>query len=118
MADKISMDELGIYLTDLVEKELQNKEETMEEILNKRAMQLKGKLNTISPKNTGAYSKGWRIKTVQRNHEPVKVIYNAAKPHLTYILEYGNSHQRAQPHIRRACEEAIDDIMEELINRL
>lgn len=118
MSERIPMDEFEYYLTDLLEKEAMNAEETLDEILSRRAIQLKGKLNLRSPKDTGEYSRGWKVRTATRNHERVKVIYNAARPELTYILEYGNAHQRAKPHIRPALDEEIDEIMEELINRL
>lgn len=118
MAELIPISEFEECLTDLCEKEIMNAEETLEDVLSKRAIQLKGKLSVKSPKDTGEYAKGWRVKTVTRNHERVKVIYNASRPELTYILEYGNKHQGAKPHIRRALDEEIDEIMEELLNRL
>lgn len=118
MAESIPISEFELYLTDLVEKEVQNKLETVDEILHKRSMQLKGRISQLSPKDTGRYSRGWRVKTVQRNHEKVRLIYNAAKPGLTYLLEYGNRRQKARPHIRLALEETIDEIMEDLINQI
>ena len=119
MSESVSMAEFSAALTDLCEKEVLNVEETLDEVIHRRALQYKGKLNLRSPKDTGAYKKGWRIKTVQRNHEQVRVIYNAAKPWLTYILEYGRpGHQAAQPHIGNALKETMDEIIEELIARL
>lgn len=118
MADLVPISEFELYLTDLVEKEVKNKLETVDEILHKRSMQLKGRISQLSPKDTGAYSRGWRVKTVQRNHEKARLIYNAAKPELTYLLEYGNRRQKAQPHIRPALEETMDEIMEDLINQI
>lgn len=118
MAEQIPIEEFELYLTDLCEKEALNAEQTLDEILTKRAVELKGKLNTSSPKDTGTYAKGWRVRTVTRNHEKVRIVYNAEKPFLTFILEYGNQHQKAQPHIRRALDEEIDQIMEELLARL
>lgn len=118
MAEQVPMNELGVWLTDLIEKEVQSRLETFDEVLHKRSIQLRGKLRDLSPKDTGSYGKGWRVRTAQRNHEKVRVIYNAEKPWLTYVLEYGNAHQRAQPHIRRAVEETVDEIIEELVNRL
>lgn len=116
--DSVPIEEFEIYLTDLIEKEVLNKEETFDEILHKRCMQLRENLRLASPKKTGEYARGWRVKTVQRNHEKVRVLYNANKPELTFILEYGTSKQRARPHIRPALNQTIDDIMEELISRL
>lgn len=118
MADLIPISEFELYLTDLLEKELQNAEETFEEVLHKRAMQLRGTLNTISPHATGNYSKGWRMRTATRNHEKVRVIYNVNRPELTYMLEYGTKHMKAQQHIRPALAQTIDEIMEELLARL
>lgn len=118
MADLVPISEFEIYLTDLIQKEAMNKLETVDEILHKRSIQLRGRISELSPKDTGEYSRGWRVKTAQRNHERVRVIYNVAKPELTYVLEYGNDHQRAQPHIRRALEETIDEIMEDLISQI
>lgn len=118
MAEQIPIEEFELYLTDLCEKEALNAEQTLDEILTKRAVELKGKLNTSSPRDTGEYAKGWRVRTFTRNHEKVRVVYNAKKPHLTFMLEYGTKHQRAQPHIRPALDEEIDQIMEELLARL
>lgn len=118
MADEIQMGELGTYLTDLVEKEVQGRIETFDEVLHKRSMQLRDRLKAASPRDSGDYASGWRIKTAQRNHEKVRVIYNAKKPWLTYILEYGNHHQKAQPHIRRTVEDTVDEIIEELVSKI
>lgn len=118
MADAIKIEDFAEYLTDLCTKEAMNAEETLDEIVTKRAAEIKKKLNSRSPKDTGGYGKGWRVKTAMRNHEKVKIIYNAAKPWLTYILEYGNAHQGAQPHIRPVLEEEMDEIIEELLGRL
>ena len=118
MSDTVSMSEFGAVLTDLFEKEVMNAEETLDEVIHERALHLRGKLGQVSPYKTREYQKGWRIKTVTRNHERVRVIYNAARPELTYYLEYGTKHQDKQPHIRRALEEEIDDIIEELLARL
>lgn len=118
MADEISLDEFSVALSDLLEKEALNAEETLEEITHKRALQLRDKLRLRSPKDTGDYAKGWAIKTVTRNHEKVKVLYNKTKPWLTYVLEYGNAHQGARPHIRTALLETTDEIIEELVDRI
>lgn len=118
MADVIHLDEFESYLTDLCEKEVMSAEQTLDEVLAKRAVELKGKLNATSPRDTGAYAKGWRMRRGTRNHETVRTIYNAEKPFLTFILEYGSQHQKAQPHIRLALDEEIDQIMEELLEKL
>ena len=116
--DIIPISEFSVYLTDLIEKEAMNQAESIDEILHRRSIQLRGRIRDTSRRLSGEYAGGWRVRTVQRNHEKVRVIYNAKKPWLTYILEYGTKHQRAFPHIRPALEEAIDAIMEELIGQI
>ena len=116
--EKIPIGEFSAELTELLRKEMLTTDETLDEVIHRRAMQCRARLRQLSPKATGEYSKGWRIKTAQRNHETVRVIYNSKKPWLTYILEYGTGHQRAKPHIRQAIVETMDEIIDELVDRL
>lgn len=118
MAKLIPISEFEDYIEDLCKKEAMNAEQTLDEILRKRAAELRDRLKTTSPKDTGVYAKGWRLRTVTRKGRKVRVIYNSAKPWLTYILEYGRKGQRARPHIRRALDDEIDKIMDELISRI
>lgn len=67
-----------------------------------------------SPKKTGAYRKGWTLKTERQiiNDDVASVtVYNKDRDYLTHLLE--NGHQKAGggrvaaiPHIRPAEEEA------------
>lgn len=67
-----------------------------------------------SPKKTGAYRKGWTLKTERQiiNDDVASVtVYNKDKGYLTHLLE--NGHQKAGggrvaaiPHIKPAEEEA------------
>ena len=51
--ETISIDDFELYLTDLCEKEAMNAEQTLDEVLSARALELKGKLTERSPKDTG-----------------------------------------------------------------
>ena len=95
-----------------------NAEQTLDEVLSARALELKGKLTERSPKDTGEYARGWRVRTATVNHEKVKIIYNALRPDLTFMLEYGSVRMEARQHIRTALNEEIDQIMDELLARL
>lgn len=51
------------------------------------------KLKQTSPKRTGKYSKGWRVKTTKGRGEVSSTIYNATNWQLTHLLE--------KPHLLR-----------------
>lgn len=114
-----SIDNLGPYLTDLYEKEAMDTEQTLDEVLLVHALELKGELIKRSPKDTGEYARGWRVRTATVNHGEVKIIYNVLWPDLTFILEYG-THNRdnsvrteARQYICTVLDEEMDQIMDE-----
>ena len=51
------------------------------------------KLKQTSPKRTGKYSKGWRVRTTKGRDEVSSTIYNATNWQLTHLLE--------KPHLLR-----------------
>lgn len=51
------------------------------------------KLKQTSPKRTGKYSKGWRVRTAKGRGEVSSTIYNATNWQLTHLLE--------KPHLLR-----------------
>ena len=75
-----------------------------------------------SPKKTGAYRKGWTLKTERQiiNDDVASVtVYNKDRGYLTHLLE--NGHQKAGggrvaaiPHIKPAEEEASRDLEEHI----
>lgn len=50
-------------------------------------------LRNTSPKRTGKYRKGWRVRTDKINGGGVSIIYNATSYQLTHLLE--------KPHLSR-----------------
>lgn len=71
---------------------------------------LVSRLKTTSPKLTGDYRKGWRIKREGNKF----IIHNATDYQLTHLLEKGHALRQggrapAYPHIRPAEQEAITD---------
>lgn len=51
------------------------------------------KLKQTSPKKTGKYRKGWRVKTYEGIYNIMNVIYNSTNWQLTHLLEH--------PHLKR-----------------
>ena len=78
-------DILNEYSVDIQE----NIVKTAENVAKKGAEKLK----QTSPKRTGQYSKGWRVRTTKGRGEVSSVIHNATNWQLTHLLE--------KPHLLR-----------------
>jgi hypothetical protein len=76
---------------------------------------LQKELKQKSPKKTGDYKKGWRVKKVKK----ANIVYNKTDYQLTHLLEYGHVKRgggRVQPqvHIRPTEERAINDYLDRI----
>lgn len=72
-------------------------------------------LKTTSPKRSGEYANGWKMKKVFENADKITVeVYNK-KPYLPHLLEYGHAKKNggrveAIPHIRPAEQAAAEKL--------
>jgi len=87
--------------------------EGLEEAKKEVAKATVKKLKVTSPKFTGDYARGWRVKKVGSNY----VVHNKTDYQLTHLLEHGHvlregGRAEAIPHIRPAEEEAINEYVE------
>lgn len=96
----------------------------------RRAVQAAGRetvqlLRETSPRESGAYAEGWRYRT-EAGLGPLGYyvrVYNAAKPSLTHLLEYGHelwAHGAdtgravpGSPHIEIAADTAVQVLLRE-----
>lgn len=90
----------------LYKSEVEDEIEIAKDEVSKEAVQ---ELKKNSPKLTGSYSKGWRIKKIGNS----TVIHNQTDYQLTHLLENGHAkadggRTQAYPHIRPAEEKVID----------
>ena len=74
-------------------------------------------VQTLSPRRTGAYARGWKSRTAYESAESIRVeISNGRRPPLAHLLEDGhavrgtNGRRRAaaRPHLVRAQEEIAE----------
>lgn len=93
----------------------------VDEVVDDTAKELKDKIKADSPKRTGEYKKGWRIKTLFKGHGNHRlVIHNETNYQLTHLLEYGHAvdggtkRVPAHPHIKKN-EELFQEELEERI---
>lgn len=71
-------------------------------------------LKNTSPKKTGAYRKGWRVKTIKGKNSIDCIIHNATDYQLTHLLEKPHALRnggtsRPQVHIKPVEEQCIKE---------
>lgn len=108
-----------IELKDFQKAIIDNLREYSNEVIaeSKKQVQQVGKetvnqLKATSPKRSGDYAKGWKMKKAFENADEIRVeVYNANKPFLVHLLEYGHAKKNggrveAIPHVRPAEQAA------------
>ncbi len=86
--------------------------EVLKEDVKEVAKECASNIKTNSPSDSGNYKKGWKTKVAFENKNNIRVeVYNAKKPQLTHLLEYGHAkvnggRVEGHPHIRPAEEMA------------
>lgn len=99
-------------------------EADVDRAVRKGANECRNSLKKGSPKDSGRYAEGWKSKLTSRFGTTEATIYNATKPTLTHLLEFG--HEKwvggrdtgervpAKPHIEAAYERGVAKLKEEL----
>lgn len=86
--------------------------EDVKDSVNTAAKACVKELNANSPKDTGDYRKGWRVKKAYESNSDIRLqVHNATDYQLTHLLEDGFAHVTGdrvdgQPHIGPAAERA------------
>lgn len=96
----------------------------LKETVKKTASNLKKDIAESAPKNTGDYSKSWRVKKTKETSNTLEMtVYSKDRYQLTHLLEYGHAKRRggrvpARPHIKAAEENAIKTMEADIKRRL
>ena len=98
--------------------------ETVRKAVPSAAKTCQQEIKSASPRRTGKYAKGWRIKeTMGRGGDVTETVHNAAAPQLTHLLENGHAKENGgrvegKPHIAMAARNAeaalVNDLEQEL----
>lgn len=85
------------------------------------------KLKYTSPKNTGKYARGWKVKTIKGNGYISSTIHNSTNWQLTHLLEkphiiknkYGTwGTSKPQVHIKPVEEECIREYEKKVVQAI
>lgn len=95
-------------------------EDSIKTVTKKAQSELKG---AGSFGGTGKYRKGWKTKIEKTRISVDAVVYNAAEPGLTHLLENGHAlanggRSRAFPHIAPVNDEAQTEVIDLLERKL
>ena len=105
-------DELTLYSAEVAQEVKQACKDVSTEMMEN--------IKRDSPKNTGKYAKGWRVKVESEDANHINVTtYNKTSYQLTHLLEYGHSKQNGgrvsgKAHIRPNEEKAIQKLTERI----
>lgn len=123
MADTIELssfsDEIKKILTQYGEDVQRIADKEVEEV----SKEVVKKLKNESPKNTGGYSKGWKMKKKEGRLGIETTIYNSTHGWLVHLLENGHAKVKGgsvpgQPHVKPAQKWAEFELLKRLKAKL
>ena len=80
-------------ITDILDEYSKDIQESIMDEAEKVSLKGANKLKQTSPKNTGKYAKGWKVKTIKGRNYVRSYIHNSTNWQLTHLLE--------KPHVIR-----------------
>ena len=122
----ISPDELGVAISEIIKEYTEEVSQAIEEEIDDTAKKVKDEIVLTSPKLTGKYAKGWRVKKDNGKGYATRIIHNKDKPGLAHLLEMGHAKRGGKgrvegiPHIRPAYDKYVPDMekrIEDIIRR-
>lgn len=90
MADEVTISSFSTELQALLKEYGREVQEVVNEEVEAVAKDALKKVKDKSPKKTGKYKKGWKLKVSKYISSCEATIYNDAKPGLVHLLEHGH----------------------------
>lgn len=115
---------VSVQMEKILDEYMQEVREAAEDAIDASSKDAVKKLRAGSPKDTGAYRKGW---TVKREGRLTRIVYNKTHYQLTHLLENGhvkkNQHGSygrvaGKKHIKPVEEWAVRDVVERIERKL
>lgn len=110
MSNTIRPDQLTEAVMERLQEYKDVSTEEMKTAVKTAAQTVKRVIRETAPKDTGKYSKSWRMKTSKNNANALSMtVYSHKRYILTHLLEHGHAlrnggRARAFPHIEPAAE--------------
>ena len=114
--DRCSIDGLAKVVIDGLTEYADLAAGELKSAVKKAGNSVKKDIQENAPKDTGAYSKSWTVKTTKETSNSLEVtVYSPKKYQLAHLLEFGHAKRgggrtKAQPHIAPAEEKAIKQL--------
>lgn len=115
-------------INDILKEYGEEVKETIFDVADDTAKMAKEKLQAESPKHTGKYAKSWKKETKTTRYSKSVVVYQGAKPTLTWLLESGHAkflfgrdtgeYVDPVPHIDETNEYAQGYFYDEVLRRI
>lgn len=112
--------DLYIALSKTLEDYSKEVQDEVEGVAEEVAEEIAQELKQNSPKKTGKYARGWRLKKESQPGVGARyIVHNATSGQLTHLLEFGHStlnggRTKAQPHIAPAERKAQESFVNKL----
>lgn len=109
-------DSVAVQMQNLLNEYSREIDKVAEDAIKKTAAESVKKLKNTSPKKSGEYAKGWRVKKLG---DKDVIVHNATHYQLTHLLENGHvvrnrkgeyGRAPAHPHIKDVEQWAINDL--------
>lgn len=114
--------DLTTQLSQILTEYSRTTSDKIEKIVQDVGKEAKSKLNSTSPKRTGKYRKGWKVK-IERRNGSVKLHVHNTRYQLTHLLENGHRSRNggfvaARSHIAAVDQWAKDEVERRIRNEL
>ena len=92
----------------------------MKKAVREAGKTVKQEISATAPRDTGAYSKSWAIKSVKETSDSLEVVVHSRKRYrLTHLLEHGHAKRgggrvAGRPHIAPAEQKGIEQLEREI----
>ncbi len=121
---KVDIDNLGAAIVQAVHDYTEDVSRAIAKEVDDTAKQALKDVKAASPRQTGDYHKGWRLKGMSRDGVASRILHNATDYQLVHLLEFGHASRNggrvsAKPHVKpsvdpllKRMERNVKDIIE------